>query len=60
MLLGAILLFPLSAWSQTPPPAEVVVLTSESIPSPKVAEPAPPPASRQIQVYKSVQRENSR
>ena len=56
MFLGAVLLFPLSAWSQTPPPAEVVVLTSESIPSPKVAEPAPPPAARQIQVYKSVQK----
>ena len=56
MLLGAILLFPLSAWSQTPPPAEVVVLTSESIPSPEVAEPASVPATRQIQVYKSVQK----
>ena len=62
MLLGAISLSPLTAWSQLPPPAEVVVLTSESIPSsesipaPEVAEPASVPATRQIQVYKSVQK----
>lgn len=75
MLLGAIPLFPLSVWSQIPPPAEVVILAAEAPPSvPTVAPPPPPvatpaivatptvvaaapvPASRQIQVYKSVQK----
>ena len=75
MLLGAIPLFPLSVWSQIPPPAEVVILAAEAPPSvPAVAPPPPPvatpaivatptvvaaapvPASRQIQVYKSVQK----
>ena len=75
MLLGAIPLFPLSVWSQIPPPAEVVILAAEAPPSvPAVTPPPPPvatpaivatptvvaaapvPASRQIQVYKSVQK----
>ena len=69
LLLGALPLFPLSAWSQIPPPAEVVILSTEAQPSPPVVAPppspvatpaivaaAPVPAARQIQVYKSVQK----
>ncbi len=70
MLLGMIPLFSHLAWGQMPPPAEVVILTPESIaPAPKpqtvaaatapLSSPPPgsaTPASRQIQVYKSVQK----
>lgn len=75
MLMGLIPLFSPPGWSQTPPPAEVVILTTEAqaplpvplavpktIPVPS-ALPAPPrqtaslpPGTRQIQVYKSVQK----
>lgn len=68
MLAGHMLLIPLSGWSQTPPPAEVIFLTAA--PSPlrpsKDATPVPQPdtaqttavatnGKKQIQVYKSVQ-----
>ncbi|MGL4479409.1 MAG: transglycosylase SLT domain-containing protein, partial [Aeromonas veronii] len=68
MLAGHMLLIPLSGWSQTPPPAEVIFLTAA--PSPlrpsKDATPASQPdtaqtaavatnGKKQIQVYKSVQ-----
>lgn len=68
MLAGPMLLIPLSGWSQTPPPAEVVFLTAA--PSPlrpaNDADPAPQTGAtqtaataaggnKQIQVYKSVQ-----
>lgn len=49
MLLGAIPLFPLSVWSQIPPPAEVVILAAEAPPSvPAVAPPPPPVATPTI------------
>ncbi len=75
MLMGLIPLFSPPGWSQTPPPAEVVILTTEAqapLPVPLVAPkstlapralPDPsrlttslPPGTRQIQVYKSVQK----
>ncbi|MGY6037990.1 lytic transglycosylase domain-containing protein [Aeromonas sp. AE23HZ002T15] len=77
MLLGAIPLVSISAWSQAPAPAEVVILTAErpatiQVPPTTKAKAAPvtaprpepsievakasTPSSRQIQVYKSVQK----
>nr|WP_033132596.1 lytic transglycosylase domain-containing protein [Aeromonas aquatica] len=69
MLLGAIPLISLSVWGQMPSPAEVVILKTETPPTITVKpvatakpEPAPElaktstPAPRQIQVYKSVQK----
>ena len=70
MLLGMMPLFSHAAPAQIPPPAEVVILTPETavsspVPTPRTValttaplpspEPAKP-ASRQIQVYKSVQK----
>ncbi|MGL5813814.1 MAG: lytic transglycosylase domain-containing protein [Aeromonas sp.] len=77
MLLGALPLVSISAWSQAPAPAEVVILTAERpatihVPPAATAKAAPvtaprpepsievakasTPSSRQIQVYKSVQK----
>lgn len=63
MLAGQMLWFPLIGWSQTPPPAEVVFLTTTASPPRQAAmEPAPSqpaqahPGNKQIQVYKSVQK----
>ncbi|MGY3887891.1 lytic transglycosylase domain-containing protein [Aeromonas aquatica] len=69
ILLGAIPLISLSVWGQMPSPAEVVILKTETPPTITVKpvatakpEPAPElaktstPAPRQIQVYKSVQK----
>ena len=73
MLMGLIPLFSPPGWSQTPAPAEVVILTAEPpapppaappvtmytpgvLPPPEPASPPLPPGTRQIQVYKSVQK----
>ncbi len=73
MLMGLIPLFSAPGWSQTPAPAEVVILTAEPpapppatapatmhtpgvLPPPEPASPPLPPGTRQIQVYKSVQK----
>lgn len=73
MLMGLIPLFSSPGWSQTPAPAEVVILTAEPpapppaappvtlhtpgvLPPPEPASPPLPPGTRQIQVYKSVQK----
>lgn len=69
MLMGLIPLFSSPGWSQTPAPAEVVILTAEPpapppvtmptpgvLPPPEPASPSLPPGTRQIQVYKSVQK----
>ncbi|MGL5708957.1 MAG: lytic transglycosylase domain-containing protein, partial [Aeromonas sp.] len=66
MLAGQMVLIPLSGWSQTPPPAEVVFLTAApsperpliditSVPQPDTAQTAATSGKKQIQVYKSVQ-----
>ncbi|MFB2863265.1 lytic transglycosylase domain-containing protein [Aeromonas sp. MdU4] len=68
MLAGPILWLPLTGWSQTPPPAEVVFLTAAPSPLRPVIEAEPTPqaanqvtttttsGNKQIQVYKSVQK----
>lgn len=75
MLMGLIPLFSPTGWSQTPPPAEVVILTTEAqaplsvplaapkpmpapsaLPEPTRLTASLPPGTRQIQVYKSVQK----
>lgn len=73
MLMGLIPLFSPPGWSQTPAPAEVVILTAEPpapppaappvtlhtpgvLPPPEPTSPPLPPGTRQIQVYKSVQK----
>ncbi|HHQ4559301.1 lytic transglycosylase domain-containing protein [Aeromonas hydrophila] len=69
MLMGLIPLFSAPGWSQTPAPAEVVILTAEPpapppvtmhtpgvLPPPEPTSPPLPPGTRQIQVYKSVQK----